>query len=107
MAMTKRFVIGPVQYDDDDDVVAIQWAEDFYKKHPRADGSHIGMVPDTSEGAFVGCDCTTCREARLRDEDRIVYGAHDLAAAYRQGYQDALMRVLERFDAARLGGPGV
>lgn len=58
------------------------------------DMTHWGMDPDTSPGSYVGCFCNDCQEARLRDDERMVYTARDVAEAYRRGYEDALARVI-------------
>jgi hypothetical protein len=59
---------------------------------------HSCVEPDTSPEAYVDCECSECREARLRDDERIVYGAREVVEAYRQGYADALKRVLGLID---------
>lgn len=45
-----------------------------------------------ASGALVGCDCPWCRELRLRDPDRMRYGAHDMADAWTQGYLAGIAR---------------
>jgi hypothetical protein len=67
-----------------DDVISIQAVR------------HLGMQPDHQHGAFQNCFCGECQEARLRDDERIIYGARDLARAYEQGYRDAIDRVARR-----------
>jgi hypothetical protein len=58
-------------------------------------------VVDESEisGARVGCECSWCRELRLRDDDRITYTARDLAEVWQdgwlEGYQSGFYRARE------------
>jgi hypothetical protein len=65
---------------------------------PAADVRPVGSdgSPDHAAGAIIGCECSQCREARLADPDRIVYGAMDVASAYRDGWHDGYGRALRR-----------
>jgi len=50
------------------------------------DDDEVGMEPDTQPGAWIGCECSACVEARLRDDEFMRYTAHDLAAAWQAGW---------------------
>jgi hypothetical protein len=45
------------------------------------------IVPDTADGASTNCVCSDCQEARLNDDERITYTAHDVADAWTQGWK--------------------
>jgi hypothetical protein len=59
------------------------------------DGEEL-LTPDTAEGAYVGCDCEDCREARLADPDRIYYSAHEMADAWKAGWDQGCEAAVRR-----------
>ena len=60
-------------------------------------------VPDTSSGAVTNCECSECREARLADYERIVFGPWDVARAYAEGWRDGFVRGLQRRSNIEIG----
>jgi hypothetical protein len=51
-----------------------------------------GRQQQELSGAMVGCECSSCRELRLRDDERMTYTARDLGRAYALGWVDGRMR---------------
>lgn len=49
------------------------------------------MAVDVQAGSYVGCECSECREARLNDDEHLVYTALDVARAYAEGWRDGAM----------------
>lgn len=54
---------------------------------PTPPGAEPVIAPDQQEGAWTNCECSDCRERRLRDERDATYTPHDMADAFTQGWQ--------------------
>ena len=67
------------------------------KNYPFIDPSQeVYIVPDTQTGAWANCFCADCQEARLVDDERIFYTAHEMADAWTDGYRRGTYSTAQR-----------
>jgi hypothetical protein len=53
---------------------------------PCIDPEQDIYIVEEMSGAFTTCECADCREARLNDDERIFYTAHEMADTWTDGF---------------------